>query len=77
MTLRFIGCRARGDGRIDPGVLPPRGFVAAMMHRAMVSSTQWNGVLIANLAAECPALRKSEVVGIGGSAAANEIKDVG
>jgi hypothetical protein len=39
MTLRFIGCRARGDGRIDPGVLPPRGFVAALVHRAMVSST--------------------------------------
>jgi mannose-6-phosphate isomerase len=31
----------------------------------MVSSTQWNGVLIAYLAAEGPALGESEVVGIG------------
>ena len=37
-----------------------------MMNFAMVSAAQWDGELIADLAAECPALRKSEMVGIRG-----------
>ncbi len=64
--------RAGSDGRINPGIPPPRGFVAATMHLAMVSATQWNSELIAVLAPECPALGKSQVVGIRGSAATNE-----
>ena len=68
---------AGGDGRIDPGVLPPCGFIAAVMHLAMVSSAQGNGVLIADFASECPALGKSKVVGIRGSAAANQTRVLG
>ena len=48
--------------------------MAAVMYLAMVSSTQGNGVLIADLAPEGPTLGKPEVVGIGGSATANETR---
>ena len=75
--MRFKPQCAGGDSRIDPGVLPPSGFVAAMMHLAMVSSTQGNGELITDLTAECTALRKSQVVGIRRSATANETRVLG
>ncbi len=38
----------------------------------MVSTAQWNGVLVANLSSERTALGKSEVVGIRGSATTNQ-----
>jgi len=47
------------------------------MDLAMVPTAQWNGVLVADLSAECPALGKSEVVGIRGSATANETRVLG
>ena len=53
---------ARGDARIDPGVVPPSGFFAAVVQGAMVSSTQGNGVFIADFASKGPALGKSKVV---------------
>lgn len=53
---------ACGNARIDPGVLPPSGFVAAVVQGAMVSSTQGNGVFIADFASKGPALGKSKVV---------------
>ena len=59
------------------GIPPPRGFVAAVMDLAMVSSTQGYGVLIADLSAEGSALGKSEVVGLRGSATANETRVLG
>ncbi len=62
------------DGRINTGIPPPRGFIAATVHLAMVSSTQGNSVLITDLAPEGPALRKSEMMGIRGSATANETR---
>ncbi len=65
------------EGRINSDALPPRGFIAATMDLAMVSAAQWNGVLIADLSAECPALGKSEVVGIRGSATANQTRVLG
>ena len=64
--MRFEPQCAGGGNRIHPGVLPPGGFIAAMMNFAMVSATQWDGEFIANLSPECPALRKSEMVGIRG-----------
>jgi len=39
--------------RIDAGLLPPCGFVAAAMHLAMMAPTEWNSELIADLAPEC------------------------
>ena len=56
--------RAGGAGRIDPGLLPPCGFVAAVMDLTMMTSAQRDGELVADLSAECTALGKSEVVGI-------------
>ena len=43
----------------------------------MVSSTQRHGELIADLSAECPALRKAQVVGIAGLAPANQTRLLG
>ena len=43
----------------------------------MVSTAQWNGVLVADPSSECTALRKSEVVGIRGAATANETRMLG
>jgi len=56
--MRFEPQGTGGDDWINTRIPPPRGFVAATMHLAMVPSTQWNGVLIADLTAECPALGK-------------------
>ncbi len=64
-------CAGR-EGRINPDASPPRGFIAATMDLAMVSTAQWNGVLVANLSSERTALGKSEVVGIRESATTNQ-----
>jgi hypothetical protein len=57
--------------------MPPGDFIATMMNFAVVSATQWDGELIADLAPECPALGKSEVVGIRGSTTANQTRVLG
>jgi hypothetical protein len=40
------------SGRVNTGFLPPRCFIAAAMDFAMMSSTERNGELIADFAAE-------------------------
>ena len=72
--MRFEPECARRESRIGPNVPPPCGFIAAAMDFAMVPSAQWNGVLITDLATECSALGKAEVVGIGGAATANQAR---
>ena|ERR1700733_12670060 len=72
--MRFEPKRSSRNGRIDTGLFPPCGFVAAAMDLSMVTSTQRDSELIAYLAPECPALRESEVVGIRGSSAANQTR---
>ena len=52
------------DRRIDPDIPPQGVFIAATVHLAMMSSAQRHGEFIAHFAAERPALRKPEVVGI-------------
>jgi hypothetical protein len=47
------------------------------MHRAVMSATEWDRELIADLAAERTRLRESEVVGVRGSAAADEARLLG
>ena len=44
------------------------------MHLAMVSWAQWNGVLIADLSPKGAALGKPQVVGMRGSATANQTR---
>jgi hypothetical protein len=70
--VSFEPQRPSNDGRIDAGVLPPPGFIAATVDLAMMSSAQRNGELIADLAPEGSALRKAEVVSIHGSSAADQ-----
>jgi hypothetical protein len=47
------------------------------MHLTMMSSTQGDGELVADLAAERPALRESHVVGIAGPATTNQTRLLG
>ena len=44
------------------------------MHRTMMPATEWDRELIADLAAKCAGLGESEMVGIGGLAAADEAR---
>src|SRR5207248_1112455 len=53
---------------------PPRALVARAMHRSMMPATEWDRELIADLAAERTGLGETEVVGIGGLAAADEAR---
>ena len=63
--------------RIDPGPLPPGRFIAATMHLAMMPSTEWNDELIADLAPECRWLGKAQVMGVSGTAAADQARLLG
>jgi hypothetical protein len=47
------------------------------MHLTMMPSTQRHGEFIADLAAECPALRESQVVGIARLPTANQTRLLG
>ena len=64
--------RASRIGGVDTSISPPCGFVAALVHLAMVPAAEWNRELIADLAAECSTLRKAKVVGVRRPAAANQ-----
>jgi hypothetical protein len=72
--MRFEPQGASYNSRINSCFLPPRGFIAATMHFAMMSSTQGDSEFIADLAAECPALRESQVVGITRLATTNQTR---
>jgi hypothetical protein len=56
--------RARGDRRIDTGLPPPCGFIAAAMDLAVVPSAKRHGELIAHLTAECAVLSEAQMMGI-------------
>src|SRR5262249_15125714 len=58
--------------RIDTGLLPPHGFVAAAMNFAMMSSAKGNRELIADLTAKGRRLCKTEMMRISGTPAANQ-----
>ena len=69
--------RSSSDRRIDPGHLPPCGFIAMAVNLAMVSSAQRDGELVADLAAERPALREAQMMGIRRLPAADRGRAVG
>ena len=56
---------------------PPSSFIAAPVDLAMVTAAEWNREFIADLTAECPALRKAEMVGICRLPAADRDRDAG
>jgi hypothetical protein len=63
---------AGADHRIDPLVSPPCWFVAQSVDLAMVSPTQGHRKFITDFAPKRAALRKTEMVCIGGQSAANQ-----
>ena len=68
---------AGGDGRIHPSFPPPYDLIAAAMDLAMVPAAERHRKLVADLAAERPALGKSQVVGIRRESPANQGKGAG
>jgi hypothetical protein len=67
--------QARGnDQGIDCLFLPPGALVAAQMEFAMMQPADGNGEAIANFPPHPALLRKLDVVGIRGGAAANEAR---
>ena len=60
------------DGRIDPDIPPPCHFVTAAANLAMVTATERDDELVADLAAERSALHKAKMVRIRELAAANK-----
>ena len=75
--MGFEPKRAGRDCRVDAGLAPPCGFIAAAMDLAVVSPAQRHGELVADLAAERPMLRKPKVVGVRRLAAADQTRLLG
>jgi hypothetical protein len=69
--------RSGHSRRINPELLPPVGLIAAAVSLAMVSATQRDGELVADLTTECAALGKAQVVGIRGLPAADQAGALG
>ena len=70
--MRFEPQCAGGDGWIDGSLLPPLGFIAVMMHLAVVPPAQRHGELITDLSAQRLMLRKPKMMRVRRSAAANQ-----
>ena len=70
--MRLQPQRAGGDGRIDTGLLPPSGFITRAMDLTVVAPAQRYGELIAHFSPERAVLREAQVMGIGGSAPADQ-----
>jgi hypothetical protein len=62
---------SRGDS-VDIGLVPPRGFITAAMHLAMMTTAERDRELIANLSPQSRGLCKPEMMRIGGTPAANQ-----
>ena len=75
--MGFQPQRASDDGRIDTGLIPPRVFITAVMNFAVVAATERDGEFIADLAAKRATLRRSQMMGIGGTAAADKARLLG
>ena len=70
--MRLQPQRAGGDGRIDTGLLPPSGFVATAMDLTVVAPAQRHSELVADFSSKCAVLREPQMMGIGGSAPADQ-----
>jgi len=62
--MAFEPQRASRHRRVYASLPPPCGFIATAMDLAMVSSTQWDDELIADLASERPVLSEAQMMGI-------------
>ena len=70
--MSFQPQHARSCSRIDTSLVPPHRFIATAMNLTMVSATERDRELVADLAAERRCLGKAQVVSISGAAAADE-----
>ena len=59
---------------LDFKVLPPAHFVADLIQLPMMASAEGYGELVADFEADCPGLRKSQVMRIGRLPAADEAR---
>ena len=57
--MSFQPEHAGTDGRINTGFIPPTDFITTAMHLAMVSATERDRELVADLAAERRCLGKA------------------
>ena len=71
MRMRFDPKPAGGHYGIDRNAAPPSCFIATPMGLAVMTATQRDGELVADLFAERPALREAEVMGIAWCASAH------
>src|SRR6516225_9939131 len=63
---------ASSGGRINAGLVPPRGFITAPMHLAMMTTAERHRKLITSFSAQSRWLYKTEMMRIGGTPAANQ-----
>ena len=64
----------RDVDRIDAHVVPPGGFVAAVVEFAMMGAAERDGELVADFAAHGARLGEANVMGIGGRGAAEQAR---
>src|SRR6516162_3484296 len=75
--MRLQPQRTGTDRRIDTSFFPPRRFIATAMNLTMVSATERDRELVADFAAERRCLGKAQMMGIGGTAAADQARLLG
>jgi hypothetical protein len=68
---------ASSGNRINAGVVPPRSFVTAAMHLAVMSPAQRNRKLVADLSAKRRRLHKAQMVSIGGPTTTDQTRLLG
>lgn len=69
--MRFAPEPEGNDDRIDTDFAPPDGFDAGPVQLPVMSATERDRKLVADLEPETPWLRKTQMVGIGGLRSAN------
>src|SRR6516165_12003997 len=70
--MRFHPQRTSSNDRIDTNLVPPCSFITRPMDLPMMSPAQRDGELIAHLTTQRAVLHKAQVMGIRGSAGANQ-----
>jgi hypothetical protein len=68
---------ASSGGRINASLVPPRNFVTAAMHLAVMSPAQRDRKLVADLSAKGRRLHKAQMVSIGGPATTDQTRLLG
>src|SRR6516164_1797957 len=63
---------ASSGGRINAGLVPPRGFITAPMHLAVMTTAERYRELITSFSAQSRWLCKTEMMRIGGTPTANQ-----